>query len=471
MKSSIFKKFFWILISAVLTGLCGCVHTVPLEVKPKGDIARVFEVRNKIPANAGIYFSPELKNYVYKQDKMGMTFQMEVGKYFVPIGTQMAEAMFNKVILVDSLPPYRGSYKPDVEGVLEPEIIYAYGDAIGTLSGNIVVKLTVRLRAYDLNGNVIWQRDVTGESQSEKMDFVSQFLGGMGKIGEAGYNAGFQAAEKFLKEYDANPPKEVLSLVELKELTALKRDWKLPPGEAYSKFCQKGVFQYEKKNFQQALYSLEQAEKIKANDPYVNFYAGACYAYTAQKNKAVQDFNKALQHSEDDELIENSEKWLKTLKTPLNIGLVFLKEQDGNPPSEWIKIISQRLADSGMYTVSETKETSPSFLTNKTEFDNYLSNCLKKGLRIVVCISIKSASQKAVAADIGKGDVATEMLVYINAKAYSTKKKNLHSESGWVESTARLGEVPKPQMETIQTQLIKTGADKMVLKLLAKEII
>ena len=103
------------------------------------------------------------------------------------------------------------------------------------------------------------------------------------------------------------------------------------------KFCQKGVFQYEKKNYQQALYSLEQAEKIQANDPYINFYAGACYAYTAQKNKAVQDFKKALQHSEDDELIENSEKWVKTLKTPLNIGLVFLKEQDGNPSSEWIR--------------------------------------------------------------------------------------------------------------------------------------
>ena len=471
MQSSMVKKVFWLLISALLTGLCGCVHTVPLEVKPKEDIARVFAVRNKIPANAGIYFSPELKNYVFKQDKMGMTFQMEVGKYFVPIGTQMAEAMFDKVVLVDSLPPYRGSYKPDVEGVLEPEILYSYGDAVGTISGNIVGKITVRLRAYDLSGNVIWQRDVTGEVQSEKMDFVSQFLGGMGKVGEVGYKAAFQVAEKFLQEFDANPPKEFRSLVELKELTALKKDWKLPPGEAFSKFVQKGVFQYEKKNYQQALYSLEQAGKINANDPYINFYLGACYAYTAQKNKAVQNFKKALQQSEDDEVNENSEKWVKTLNTPLNIGLVFLKEQDGNPSSEWVKIISQRLADSGMYTVSETKETSPSFLTNKMELDNYLTQCLKKGIRIVVCVSMKSASQKAAAADIGKGDVATEMLVHINAKAYSTKKKALHSELGWVESTTRLREVPKPEIETIQTQLIKTGADKMVLKLLAKEII
>ena len=223
MESSLFRKLFAILISFMLASLCGCVHTVPLEVKPKGDIARVFEVRNKIPANAGVYFNPELKNYVFKQDKMGMTFQMEVGKYFVPIGTQMAEAMFDKVILVDSLPPYRGSYKPDVEGVLEPEIIYAYGDAVGTLSGNIVVKLTVRLKAYDLNGNVIWQRDVTGEAQSEKMDFVSQFLGGMGKIGEVGYNAGFQAAEKFLKEYDANPPKELLYSRGTKRIDGIKK--------------------------------------------------------------------------------------------------------------------------------------------------------------------------------------------------------------------------------------------------------
>lgn len=471
MESSILKKFFGILISALLT-LCGCVHTVPLEVKPKEDIARVFEVRNKIPANAGIYFSPEIKNYVFKQDKMGMTFQMEVGKYFVPIGTQMAEAMFDKVILVDSLPPYRGSYKPDVEGVLEPEILYSYGDAVGTLSGNIVGKITVRLRAYDLSGNIIWQRDVTGEVQSEKMDFVSQFLGGMGKVGEVGYKAAFQVAEKFLQEFDANPPKEFRSLVELKELTALKKDWKLPPGEAFAKFCQKGVFQYEKKNYQQALYSLEQAEKINTNDPYVNFYLGACYAYTGQKNKAVQNFKKAMQNTKDDELDENSEKWVKTLNTPLKIGLVFIKEQDGGPSSEWVRTIAQRLADSGMYTVSETNESaSPSFLTNKSELDKYLDNCLKKGIRMVICVNIKSASQKVAAADIGKGDVATEMLVYINAKAYSTKKRALHSELGWVESTTRLREVPKPEVDTIQTQLIKTGADKMVLKLLAKEII
>ena len=133
--------------------------------------------------------------------------------------------------------------------------------------------------------------------------------------------------------------------------------------------------------------------------------------------------------------------------------------------------MSQRLADSGMYAISETKEAPPSFLTNKSEFDNYLGTCLKKGIRIVVCVSMKSASQKAVVADIGKGDVATEMVVHMNAKAYSTKKKALHSELNWTESTTRLREVPKPEVETIQMQLIKTGADKMVLKLLAKEII
>jgi len=471
MESSILRKLFAILITVLLASLCGCVQTVPLQVRPQDDISRMFAVKEKIPATVGIYFSPEIKNYVFKQNKMGMTFQMEVGKYFVPIGTQMAEAMFDKVIMVDSLPPYKGSYKPDVEAVLEPEILYSYGDAVGTVSGHIEGKITVRLRAYDLSGNVIWQREKTGDVRSGEMDFVSTFLGGMGKVGEIGYKAAFQVAEQYLQDFNTNPPKEFKSLMELKELTALNKDWKLPPGEAYSKFCQKGVSQYEKKNYQQALYSLEQAEKIKANDPYINFYAGASYAYTAQKNKAVQDFKKALQHSEDDELIENSEKWVKTLKTPLNIGLVFLKEQDGNPSNEWIKIISQRLADSGMYTISETKEASPSFLTNKSEFDNYLGTCLKKGIRIVVCVSMKSASQKAVVANIGKGDVATEMLVHINAKAYSTKKKTLHSELGWIESTTRLREVHKPEIETIQTQLIKTGADKMVLKLLAKEII
>lgn len=90
---------------------------------------------------------------------------------------------------------------------------------------------------------------------------------------------------------------------------------------------------------------------------------------------------------------------------------------------------------------------------------------------MVICINMKSASQKLASADIGKGDVATEILVHINANAYSTKKKALHSELGLIESTTRLREVPKAEVETIQTQLIKTGADKMVLKLLAKEII
>jgi hypothetical protein len=80
---------------------------------------------------------------------------MDAGRYIEPISMKIISAIFSDVTIVNQLPPYNGDYNPDVEAVVKPEILYCYGDDVGTISGVIEARFKMRITAYDLRGEIL----------------------------------------------------------------------------------------------------------------------------------------------------------------------------------------------------------------------------------------------------------------------------------------------------------------------------
>lgn len=472
----IFKNKIWILFTFfIVTALIpGCVHKVPLAVDPTKDIGKALPITKKIPAKVGIYLSEDIKKYVYKQQKMAMTFQMNVGEYLVPISQQMVSAIFEEAIFVDALPPYKDFYKPDVEAVALPEIIYCYGNAIGTLSGYIEAKIKMRITAFDLSGKVLWQDEAVGESRSEELNFVSTFLGGMEKVGKTGYDAAFSAAGQIIKDFNAVPPKELYSLIEIKSLATLKNRRNISNFDLFKKYYQKGQFQYEKRNYYQALYSFDKAAQINPEDLSTIFYMGVCYTYTGQKNKALEKFSEIVNTGSKSQEAKDSKKWIDTLKEPLGIGVVIFNKTDGNKNNIAgldETIIKKSFIESQMYELVEVTDLKPSDSLKAPDFNRFLERCSEKDIRILIYVDINDLSQKLFLDSVIGADIATEHKVQIIAKAYSTKKKKLHTEIQLMERASTLTEKTKDEEITIKQQLLKRGSEKLILRLLESNII
>ncbi len=452
----------------VLFVTSGCVLTVPLDVDSQRDIRRSLPRTKKIPAKIGLYISDDLRRYVFQKQKLGMTFQMNIGNYVVPISKQMISAIFEEVQFVDSLPPYTGAYRPDVEAVVKSEIIYSYGNAIGTVNGYIEAKVKMRVTGYDLSGNIIWFDEALGENRSEELSLVKTFLGNMEKVGQTGYEAALSAAINIIKDFNNSPPKELHSLLEIKGLSTLKARKGISADQLFQKYYQKGQSLYQKKNYHQALYSLEKAEKLRPKDASTLFYIGVCYTYTGRKNRAIEKFERVVKMYPNNQEAKDSAKWLDLLRNPLKIGVVFNNKEELQNVADTIK---KSLIQSRFYELIDVNEMKPpvGVMTTK-DLDKFLGNAQRKDLFVVLYVSAgKEKGSIRMVQDKG-GDVANELTVNIMAKAFSTRKKKLLSEIIIKEKMSVIKLKTWQEEMVLQGILLNRGADKLVLKLLENDI-
>ena len=453
------------LLCAVLSG---CVHNVPLAVDPNKDMDKAFPRTKKIPAKVGIYIGDDLKKYVYKQKKMGMTFQMNVGEYLPPIGLEMASVMFKDVVPVNSLPPYSGNYKPDVEAVVEPEILYCYGDAVGTLSGYIEGRAKIRITAYDLSGKVLWQDEAMGSSRSKEMSFVGAFVGGMEEVGKVGYEAAFAAAVKIIDDFNSKPPKELNSLLEIKRMDSIKNRRNISNFDLFKKYYEKGQFQYENKNYYQALYSFEKADGLNPGDPSTLFYIGVCYTYIGEKDRAMDKLRKVVEMNPGGQEAKDSKKWLEILSTPLKIAVIDFNNGRTNLTDAPLRMA---LTDSLIYELVDVEKLKPpKTQKSQKEWNQFLDKCVKNGIKIILVNDVSSLSQKINIEQQPGADVATEHVVKISSKAYSAKKKEVRADIIIAERATTIREQSKEAEDRIKAQLLKIGAEKLVLRLLENDI-
>lgn len=460
--SALFKL---ILLCAVLSG---CVYNVPLAVDPYRDMSRAFPHTRKIPAKVGLYIGDDLKKYVYRQQKMGMTFQMKAGEYVPLIGLRMASTMFENVIPVNSLPPYGGNYRPDVEAVVEPEVLYSYGNAVGTLSGYIEGKVKIRITAYDLDGKIRWQDEAFGDSRSREISFVDSFLGGMEKVGEIGYQAAFAAAVKIINNFNARPPKELYALLEIKGIAASVDRRNVSSFELFKAYYVRGRFEYDEKNYYQALYLLEKAFGLNPSDPSTLFYIGRCLVYTGNKTRAIETFTKVIEMHPNSQEAAESRKWLKILREPLKIAVVGLGSADN---VFFGGLLHRALADSGFYELTEVSDlTPPTSPRLQNEWNAFLERCTTKGIKAVIVSDIDGLSQKVRVGHLPPGDLATEHRIKISSKLYSVKKKDVRADIKITDKTTTISEQSQEAERGIRGQLLTTGAQKLVRRFLEHDI-
>jgi tetratricopeptide (TPR) repeat protein len=463
-KLNVFIKAF--LLGALLSG---CIHNVPLTVDQNKDMSRVFPAIKTIPAKVGVYIDDDLKKYVYKQQKMGMHFKMNVGEYLAPISLKMGSSMFEDVIPVNSLPPYNDIYKPHIEAVVAPEILYCYGNAVGTLSGHIEGKVLIRITVYDLSGKVLWQDEAMGESRSREMSFEGAFSGGLQDAGTTGYDAAFAAAIKIVEDFNARPPKEFIRLLEINSIGTLSNRRDISNFEIFQNYYQEGRVQYEKKNYYEALYSFEKAENLNPDDQSTLFYIGVCNTYTGAKDKALEKFRRVVDLGPGRQEATDAKKWLDLLSDPLKIGLV--NAHTASDP--WLNEgpISQALRDSHMYELVDVNALRPPTATNpQKEWNQFLDRCFKRGIKIVIMNDIDSLSQKIRVEQQPDDDIATEHVVKISSKAYSAKRKEVKADIKIIERRSTIREKNKEEEGAIRQQLLKNGAEKLVLRLLENDI-
>lgn len=457
------------LVVLVVVMLCGCVHNVPLAVDPAKDMIQALPKTKKIPVKVGMYFSEDLKTYIYKQQKMGMTFQMKVGEYLPPIAISMGTAMFEEVIPVNSIPPYNGGYNPDVEAIVVPEILYSYGNAVGTLSGYIEGKVLMRITAYDLGGKVLWQDQAMGESRSREMSFVGTFLGGMEEVGKTGYDAAFKGAVKIIKDFNARPPKELYSLLDIKGVAKIRNARNISDFDIFQNYYKKGEFQYDHKNYYQALYSFEKALKLNPADQSTLMFIGMCYTYTGAKYKALEKFKSVVDLAPKSKDATDAKEWIKLLKEPLKIGILNSTADGDHGLNK--ELISQALLDSNMYELIDVANIRPPASTkSQKEWKDFLARCAQKDIKVVIINDIETFASKVNIEQAPSGDFATEYLVKISSLAYATKKKAIKAAIKITERTSTIREKNLADVIAIKTQLLKSAADKLVLRLIENDV-
>jgi tetratricopeptide (TPR) repeat protein len=457
------KAFYIFLMIAIMTS--GCAYNVPPVDSAKDNQSQLS--RKKMPIKVGMYLSDDLKQYIYQQPKKTSDFQMKIGQYLPKIAMTMGSAMFDDVVSVNALPPYDDSYRPDVEAVIRPEILFCYGNTVGVLAGYLQAKIKLRVTVYGLDGNRLWQDEAIGESRSNDMDY--SYLAGMDEPDKTGYQAISSATAHIIDDFHAKPPQELLSLVEIKKAENLRDQGALPDFELFKALYEKGQFQYDKKNYYQSLYLFSKASSLAPDEPAALFYTGASYTHTGDKQRALKQFADLIKKKTAGQQAADAKKWIQRLNDPLKVAIIGGNKADGLGLND--DVIQEALINNGMYKVIDTAKLMPAGHSMTTpEFSQFLDECYKKGVKVVILHDIDSSSEKAPSNHYSGEDVATEHKVRISAKAYSTKKKHLKTEVQIDEGSSTIqGQTAEEETKTRQ-QLLQSGAKKLVLQLLKNDI-
>jgi tetratricopeptide (TPR) repeat protein len=470
---------------SLLATLLGCAHTVPLRTDVSRDLALSLPGQPLIPAKVGIYISEDLKHYVYSQRKLGMLFRMNVGEYLVPISRQMVGSLFQDAVYVSKAPPYYGTNKPDVEAVVVPEVLYCYGNAVGIASGVIEAAITIRITAYDLSGNVVWQDERTGTSQSSTLNFVTTFLTGLDEVGRVAYVAAFRAALSIIKDFEKAPPKELYSLLQIKRLATFENVSRRSDYALYKYYYQKGLRQFTNKNYFQALYSFERAERLAPDDLSTRFYLAVCRLFTGDKEQALDGFREVARRAPRSQEGEDSKRWVERLREPLKVGLLF---SPGSGGMAAIRVIAAKASEPGIHEMVVLGERGYRQATvAPTEMERLFAESRKQDMRIILVVDIHlarapvrlkggisefSVGTRDFGADkpLRSGDIATEYTAEVSVRAFSTNKDRLISEFVIKEHSGTMAEKNQRDESGIYGELLAKAGEKLAMALLRMEI-
>lgn len=476
-------KAVLLLASCMTVFICqGCAVIPGPPAKTGGQIPMTIEERpfprtKPIHAKAGIYLNERLKRYVYREQIGGRPVQINAGEHLATISKQMTSALFRDSVLVDTSPPKAGGYAPDVAAVVEPEIIYFGVSGVdpriggdGSLAAGVLLRVTI----YDLGGNTLWRNETSGEATIGPTDPSRGKGSSREDLERVGYEALLSAAFRTIHDLNAQAPARLYKALEPVKVRGAKTGPGGSDASLMKAYQKTGKGELERRNHHQALYWFEKAESISPGDGLTRFYSAVCRAYIGQRTVALEQFKRIVAENPDTQVARDSARWVRTVANPLKIGVVVIdRTKDGRK-----RILSgdnsvySAIKKSGTHEVVDVTVLKPPLDgKDKKKFSAFLDRCARTDIKLVLYAYTDKLERKAIHKDTPPGDSAMELSTLVSAQVFSVKKKKLHSQVSLRERISLLDKGTGKEEDGIRTELLTRASERLVLKLLARDIL
>jgi len=142
---------------AVLVSLAGCG---PVRLVANTNIPQPLVV--KIPGAVAVFMPPEFSQYVHKEERWGTEWNIDIGKAQADAMSRLLNAMFERVIVVDSLNAGT-QLSSEINAILEPSVEeYAFVTPRDAGSPFFAVSIKYRVNVYSPDGKLADSWGFTG---------------------------------------------------------------------------------------------------------------------------------------------------------------------------------------------------------------------------------------------------------------------------------------------------------------------
>lgn len=185
------SSLFALLCIAILGALCGCG---PQHLKARTQIPQPLVA--KVPVTVGVYVPKEFAEYVHKEERWGVKWNIELGEAQTKSVKQLMESMFERIIALESVESAAASSVP-VRAVLEPVVEeYSFITPRDAGSEFYAVSIRYRINVYTPDGKLSDSWEFTGYSSAP-----AEGLSGKGPLDVATSAAMRDAGAKLAAEF------------------------------------------------------------------------------------------------------------------------------------------------------------------------------------------------------------------------------------------------------------------------------
>ena len=158
--------------------LAGCTYHISHEIEP---VLQRRPLVESLPLTVGIYFSPEFRTYHGTQCGALFCNEYDLGARSVALFEILAEGLFDKVAVVEVLPPFDSS--PKVCGILAPSITdFDFGYQQITYRVTLYSPAGTELGAWEVEGTASGDEWLPGKRARLAMrDAAAKFVKGFRK--------------------------------------------------------------------------------------------------------------------------------------------------------------------------------------------------------------------------------------------------------------------------------------------------
>lgn len=155
------RLLFATTFAAVLVGIGGCG---PVQLVANSRIPTPLVV--KLPVTVALFMPQQFAQYVHKEERWGTDWNIDIGKAQSDAMSQLMNAMFDKVIVVDSVAA-GGAMGAGVTAILEPSVEeYAFVTPRDAGSPFFAVSIKYRVNVYTPDGKLADSWGFTGYGTS-----------------------------------------------------------------------------------------------------------------------------------------------------------------------------------------------------------------------------------------------------------------------------------------------------------------